>query len=94
LALQYIKIGTIIFFLSLLYLSSINSENPAAGFGVVFAAIPILLSVFLIVPGTIYQLINIVKNKPKQTKIDVFTFVIGVIITLFFIGYLFMELFI
>jgi hypothetical protein len=72
----------------------IKPENPAAGLAVVAMTVPILFSVLLIVPSTFYQLVNIIRNKPKQTKVEKITFGVGSILTLFFVGYLYQALFI
>jgi len=89
LAFLFIKLGSVIFLISSLYLSTINPENPGAGFGAIFALLVMLFSAFLIVPSTFYQLVNIVKNKPQQSKTEILTFAAGTIMTLFFAGYLF-----
>ena len=86
-----IKVGAVLFLIGVLCLwlvdSSSNAENPAAGLGVIGALFPILFSLVLVVPSTFYQLIVVVKSKSRQSTGEKFFLLIGISISLFFMGY-------
>ena len=61
-------------------------DNPGSAFGFIWGVFPALFGMLLVVPNTVYRATIVFIKKPKQTMKEKVTLIIGLLITLLYIG--------
>ncbi|RUO73442.1 hypothetical protein [Idiomarina ramblicola] len=87
-ALLSISIGSIFFLAAITWVVfvAVNDQNGSPAFGFMLALFPMILSLILVVPSTLYRAVFVVKSRPRQTTREKVILAAGIVITVLFIG--------